>query len=346
VKTWHVVTDREQASEDILDVYDAVIRQLGEASQSAVHILSVALEDSLPDYYKVEIEVRFSDEIKLIAVFDENWCGDHNCPLFIDDFNIAAAVVDSVEAYLNVGTSTLGSQIRSIRSLIGSSLQGWHAEGVNVRLVDIKLLDAVRGDVPLRFQVTLGCLDELLRPDHHAMEVGGVHQVAAMLDGLRPTMKERFSMYAELREHGGDCFIDLLAANLIASRGSVASLLDDWLGGSAYPDLQGVTVFSENGRVRAHNGNASGDIDWNRDTVTIWNQTVPETALLHAIGRPVTDLIDHPLLSREMTIVAADVGDESDPYLRVTFEQPLLLFTRATGKLTRRNEGCRQLPLI
>jgi hypothetical protein len=356
MKTWCTATGRGKASKEHLQIFDEVTRQIGKRCPSGLHVVSVALTNHLPDHYRSEVEVVLASDVRMTVSFQEDLQHDSDFTLYIDDFNFAAKVTESIESYLSVGIPSLRKEIRDIRAGIIGILPAWHEEGIDVRLVDVQLpsRDYWERSGPVTFEVTLSSLDALLRPDFRTFKIERSQELHAALEEFRVEMRPLFAMRSELRQHGADCFIDLLAYNAISSHGAAGRVLTPWLTRGSYPHVPGATVFEEEGRVRVHGSDKSERLQWNRDTVKVSNVALPELTLLNAIGRPITALLEHRLLSPEMKIVAAsmepkfnpNMDDDAYPQLSITFEQPLLLFSCSTGRATRRGEGMRQLPLI
>jgi len=102
-----------------------------------------------------------------------------------------------------------------------------------------------------------------------------------------------------------------------------------------FSGLGHLTIFAEDGHLQCHGSDPSNCyVTWNRDTVTLRGRTLHEAALALLPGRPVTDLIEHHILSRNMIVTEAvnnfQYGGGS---IYVTIEQPRRLFCGRSGRV-------------
>lgn len=259
-------------------------------------------------------------------------------PCEVDD--IIGDTMEGVEACMPI-LDHLSDALHDVRVASRRIVAGWTRSGVQSRLIDVQLApyDGWRGStVPtLRLLVqgvddTLNtCIEEVRLENAHALE----REMAEVADRLRQRQNAR----AELARMGASGSIDQLALNAIAHFGDVAETLRRfatewrfWL-----PDW--TALLMRDGEVTAGNGTANPAMHIGRRSITIDGARLPESELVAAVGRPVTDFVDHAFLSPDMIVVGAKGSDDGHPMVTFDLAVPEWLFCSVSGRVWPMEDG-------
>lgn len=85
----------------------------------------------------------------------------------------------------------------------------------------------------------------------------------------------------------------------------------------------------------AGDGTGEASFQWHRDGVSVRAPRVATRDLVTAVGRPATELLDHPFLSRNIAVLEAAYShdDEGERWLSVKLDMPRRLFCSVTGRV-------------
>ncbi|TPG16733.1 hypothetical protein EAH87_13885 [Sphingomonas koreensis] len=340
MKVWRSNHERQAASPHALKILDGVEAGLRRIGDRRSRVTSIGILAHYFDTYDFEVVIELAPgtvvAVRYGSVDDEDREGD---PEDRDGGAVAHLVVSTVEELLLMGADQLADIVHGVRMRARQVLAGWSAEGTHVVLRDIRLVrneySPAAGELP--FEMALLGLDRRPRPAVAWDQVDHPDRLEDTLAKLRPEMDRRFAMHCALSRQGADGLVDQLVVNAIAIHMDVGAVLRQIASG-VWPHLPcSLTVFDDEGRLRCHgNGSARTDFRWNRDTVTISGMTLPATVLTAKVGRPVTELVTHAVLSDDMTIL--DASSHSDKFgrsVKLMFDQPKLAFCGASGRVWR-----------
>lgn len=253
-------------------------------------------------------------------------------PYGVDD--IVEWTMEGVEACLPI-LDGLSDRLDEVRRHARRVIGRWSKDGIQSHLIEARLAphDAWRGSGSPAFTLMVEGLDERLLPvadDVHVAQAGSVED---SLREFRHGLAVRLATRAELAINGASGTVDQLALNAIAHFGDVAETLRRfgrewrfWL-----PDS--TCLLMRDGDVTAGNGKADPDLHLGARSVTVVGKRLPETVLVAATGRPVTEIVTHPFLSDDMTVIEA-LSEDEDGLPSVTFRLAVRrwFFCSATGR--------------
>lgn len=338
-RVWHREHGRGHASIGTLAMLDSIETKLLAFDDPRPCVTSIRIGAGLRDEYDYEVEVELAPGATLAVRYqlvDE----DGRDPDSLDDSSGAVAwhVAKSVEEFMACGAASLAGQIHGLRLGVRRILAGWWAEGTHVTLVDIRFVrtDHVGRDDAMTVEVRLQDLNDRLRPAIVALQAKRPEHLEGTIAAWRPGISARFAARAELALQGADGWVDQLVVNAIALQGDdVGTVLRMIASGQPYGLSQELTVFMYDGHVQCHGRDAAHpDFSWNRSSVTIYGESPPDTVLVALNGRPISCLVEHPVLSDDMIITHASAISEFGVHsVTADFEQPRLLFCSASGRV-------------
>ena len=254
--------------------------------------------------------------------------------------------MEGVEACMPM-LDVLSDALHEVRVRARRVIGSWTRDGIQSRLVEARLApyDAWRGSADPAITLLVEGLNERLQPATGEIQLGNASMLEDGLHEFRNELALQLAVRAELASHGASGTIDQLALNAIAHHGDVAATLRRfgaewrfWL-----PDATALII--RDGEVIAGSGDVNPGLHLGRGTVTVTGVQVPETALVAATGRPATDIIDHPFLSTDMTVVEASSSMvDRTPAVTFRLDVPRWYFCAATGRIWRADAGDGQLP--
>lgn len=189
-----------------------------------------------------------------------------------------------------------------------------------------------RYDADYLHVISLSMLGDDLRPTTFDIKVPLRSDHNRKLERLFATLPETHRRAVALQSQGADGSIDMLALNVIKAKGSVEEELRN------FACLKTDTRFSmTNGNMYLHGViSAKPRTFVNGSYLKLHNTSLPESARLAGIGKPVTKLISCDLLSPEMTIVGMEnQSDGRGDCLGIQFDQPVFYFCSLSGRYWR-----------
>lgn len=204
---------------------------------------------------------------------------------------------------------------------------------LRVTAVHLAPYDHWRGSLDPRFEVEFEGLDDRLLPAPTHANVGAPDELRAELEPTIWRLRERCRRRSDLARADADGTIDLLALTSIRRLGNTRATLRTLLAEERIW-LEDDTCLSWNdGHVRSYDHQAVDGMTWMDDWVTFENCLVDPKTAAHAVGRPVTEVMDHPLLSASMIVRevrrSVDMGQLATSFC---LEMPRLHFCGATGR--------------
>jgi hypothetical protein len=335
--TWYRQYGRSHASTQTLAMLDTIETKLLAFDDPRPYVTSIRIGADLRDEYDYEVAVELTPGATLAVRYQLVDDEGRDPDALADELGaVAGHVVESVEEFLAHGPTSLADQLHALRLSTRGILAGWWSEGVHVTLVDMRFVrtDHVGADDAMAVEVRLRSLDDRLRPAIAALQAKRPDLLESVIVASRPGMGARFAARAELARQGADGWVDQLVVNAIAQNDDVATALRMVASGQPYGLAEELTVFMYDGHVRCHGRDAAKpDFAWNRSSVTIHGESPPETTLMALIGRPISGLVAHPVLSDDMIITRTSskygFGVHS---ITAEFDQPRLLFCSASGR--------------
>ena len=337
MSTWLRRHGRRNASAHTLAILDEIERKLASCDDPRPTVCSIRIGAGQRDYHDFEVEIELAPgailAVRYQSVDEEDRRPDN---LENERGTVAWHVVDRVRELRSLGTDTLADLLHDLRVRARKTFARWSAEGTHVRLADVRLVQSeysCREDA-LNVEVRLTDLDDRLRPFVAALEVDRPEDLEATLATLRADMDARFANQAALARQGADGFVDRLVLNAIGQHWDVAATLRDIAAGQAFGLSEELTVYTINGHVQCHGRPPGREFSWNRNSIILDGRSLPQTTVVALRDRPVTDLIQHPVLSDDMIVTdVTSTFDYDMPSVRVYFEQPRLLFCGASGRV-------------
>ena len=162
-----------------------------------------------------------------------------------------------------------------------------------------------------RFVIGIDLLGDDLRPTRHEFLAADERQALDELELTLPTQIRRAELRRELRALGASGHIDQMTVAVIrAHLPFEATLRRLGRAGCIWP-MGGLTLAWSDGRVRSH-GSAIDGLTWDGSTLVLDGFALPETVATSAAGRPVTTVVDHPLLTDDMIVEQATSHVDDD----------------------------------
>lgn len=336
VSIWHREYGRQSASDLALEILDDIERKLVAFSDPRPIVWSIRIGAGLRDLHDFEVEVELAPGA-ILAVRYQSVDEESRDPDALENqaSSVAFHVGEGVKDLAAFGIGALADVLHDLRVRTRKALARCWADGIYETLVDIRIVYTEywlpRDGVT--FEITFRCLDDKLRPTIGTLEITDPDCLEAELASSRQAL--RFARKAELARQGADGWVDQLVLNAAAQYGDVAKILRGELSGAPLWLSQALTIWTTDGHVRCHGWDASNpNFRWNRNSIEILGRSAPDTVLTAMRGQPITQLVEHPVLSNDMVISHAYAKFEFDIHsIHAEFEQPRRLFCGASGRV-------------
>ncbi|MDH7972992.1 hypothetical protein QH494_12465 [Sphingomonas sp. AR_OL41] len=342
---WRPRDGKERASPHTLDILGDVERGLSAFAEPRPVVSSIRIGAGLADLHDFEVEIAFAPGA-ILAIRYQSVDEEGRDPDSLE--NEAGAVawlaIDQIRECDTLGFGRLADLLHDARMQARKEVAGWWPDGITARFGDVRLVsDEYWGPRDmLKTEARIQCIDERLRHTITTVESDHPDELAAELASWRPTLKERYASLAELAAQGADGMVDQLVLNALAFYGDDGTTLGRFRTGQPYRWFNDLTIFAQDNRLRCHG--KDGDLQWNRNSVTVFGRSAPDTVLITLIGQPVTRLVEHPVLSDDMIVTEAHSKFAFDVHsIYAEFEQPQRLFCSASGRVwdADRQSACR-----
>lgn len=340
---WRREYGRACASDHALEILDDIEQELYAFSEPRPIVRSIRIGAGIRDSHDFEVEVELAPGATLAVRYqsvDEE--GRDPDALENESGAVACLVVHGVKDYASFGFDALADVMHDMRVRTRKVLAGWWAEGIYETLGDIRIVytEYWMPRDGVTFEVRLRHLNDRLRPAIGTLEFNDPDLLESELASSRSDL--RFVRQAELARQGADGLVDQLVLNAAAYYGDGAEILRGVVSGRPKWLSQDLTIFISDGHIQCHGRDpANPNFRWNRNSIEIFGRSAPDTVLTALKGRPITALIEHPVLSSDMIISHAhskfEFGDHS---IRAEFEQPRLLFCSASGHAWASDSRC------
>lgn len=305
-------------------------------------LLRIGRRDRDDDEYRYEAEVELAPGLILPMEhgLTEDMDTDWNDPSQ-DEEEVFACTMEGVEACLP-HLEYLADRVHEARMRARTIVGAWRAQGLPARVVDVHLApyDHWRGDREPLVRVLLETLDEHLEPFVDKLDDWVERDFEATLAAARETLAYRSKQRDALTAHGATGTINQLALNAIGCFGDVASTLRRFQNEWRFWLPDGTCILMSAGLVEAGN---CGDMDlliWHRNSVSVSTAVTLGRDSASAAGRPVTELIDHPFLSADMTVLKAEwsLDHTGERWLDVQLAMPWRHFCSTSGRVWNSDE--------
>jgi len=342
---WRAGDGRENASHHALNILDDIERGLDTFAEPRPIVASIRIGAGLDDIHDFEVEIAFAPGA-ILAVRYQSVDEEGRDPDSLENEASAVAwqAIEQTRECETLGFGKLADLLHDARMKARKEIAGWWAAGINARFGDVRLVGYEYWGLcdMLKTEARIQCLDDRLRHKIATVEADHPDLLAEELAALRPGLQERSASLAELAAEGADGMVDQLVLNALAFYGDDGTTLGRFRTGQSYRWFNDLTIFAENNLMRCHG--RDGDFQWNRNSVTLFGRSAPDTVLISLIGQPVTRLVEHPVLSDDMIITEARSKFEFDVHsIHAEFEQPQRLFCSASGRIwdADRQSACR-----
>ena len=346
MRLWRPDPADEWPRADLRRMHGVILDAFRRRGEDAPRVVAIATAYSNFDDHLYEIFFELTPGVVMSAAWDLT--EDEKCEKILDIRDpaagnygtIAAAALDGVRAYLSLGIDHLADRLHDLRLRIRAKLADLSGEGGGPRLISLRLTSN-NWHYPDEFNVILRltCLDRYLFPDVEELQIDdacavkpadAVNAVEAELDHWGSAAARGYALRHALAREGATGTIDLLTLNAISRLGDVCSTLRAPRRGLRPRGADYFELFGERGNLSSCGFEPSTRLSWSKRSIS--HPTVlPATVLAACAGRPITDLITHPILSSEMTIVEATRNSKTGA-LSVKFEQPRRLFCHHSGR--------------
>ncbi len=335
MKIWNREDGTENASRTVLEVLNAIRRKLPHDQRQRTKVLSISVDDA---WHSCEIELELTPCVVLLVHYgpdhddqDDDWDVDVEA---LDVDGAASIVATWVAYYTGMNLDKLADRVVTAQRRLQIISEGWSARGIPVELVDLKIVRArsfwCHQFIPViaRYRT----LDDHLDMAIFEVEADSLNEI---LDeyGSKQISTERAQAKRTLDAIGAHGWIDKLALNAIRLDHDVSEFLQS---GGLYRahHFAPPQLVVLDGHVRASGCDENArHFSWHHDTVKIMERSLPETILHSLPGRPITDVVEHPILTPNLSITRAWVEREyGEQNLMIEFKQPRFLFNRNTGR--------------
>lgn len=334
MRFWSATDGLDGAREDVRQIRDLLDQSFRARGEEVPRMLGVATCATDADEHIYETFLELAPGVVLSVGYGspEDLDGDE-----IPKWKAASAAEEAapaIRSYLGIGVDRLSDLLHDLRLRARRIIAGSADRSGTGRLVNLRLTASgwhAPGQCHVRMR--LEGLDGRLRPVTEQIQVDDLNTFDAHVESWARGTADRDAARRAFALQGASGSIDLLTLNAIWTFADPQA----WVRSLAHPQWPGspdhVIMFAEAGAYRSHGRDISSALSWNRDKIR-YPMLMPSTLLVACAGRPVTDIIEHPLLSREMTVREATctvVGKNG--VLTLEIDQPRLLFCVDSGRM-------------
>ncbi|MEN3340541.1 MAG: hypothetical protein V7647_4217 [Acidobacteriota bacterium] len=315
-------------------------------------VTSVSEADHDDDFNSFEVLVELAPGISLFVQDGDPYGRDDDGDDAEDDAKRVVTEVEESLAACMPRMQLVSETLQSVRHRARQLLSAWQKDGIAVRLLDVHLaqLSYWRSREEPAVVVLLEALDDRLLPQTMPIQLESIDDLEMELRNLRDRVTARHGRRIELTAQGASGRISQLALNAIGHFGDVATTIRRFADEPRFWLPDGTVVIMQDGHVEADPGVGDATIECSGDWITARSLFVPAALLARSVGRPVTQLLDHPFLSDEMIVqeTASGLSNEGGPSVRVKVHMPQLLFCSTSGTVwpaaAEEREQAPQLP--
>jgi hypothetical protein len=332
---WRREHGRDCASAHAFAILKAIETDIGGGPNTFPQVASIRIGASRLDSHDFEVEMAIAPGVAVAVLYQSvNEEGRDPDDLESEGGSVAFNAVYAAKS-LQAYAPALTERFYVLRVRTRKMLAGWQADGAQAQLIDIRLIwteHNFEGDEP-RMELRIRCLDGSLRPMVERLDLFNAGDLETVLAGLRSHVEGRFKMRAALARQGATGLIDQIALNAISQYAEVAAILRTLASRSGSFFLGDTIIFRTTGVVQCDGYDRyTPKLSWNRHSITIHGQSLPDTTLAASIGRPITDLVEHPILSQDMIIWRAYEAFDPGPAILAELIMPQRLYCGVSGR--------------
>jgi hypothetical protein len=300
-------------------------------------LLRIGRHNSDDDYHRYEVDVELAPGLTLPMEYGlmegiESGLDD----ISDDEAGVLDWTLEGVEACIP-NLKHLADEVHEARIRARTTVAAWRERGLPARVVDVHLApyDHWRGSMQPLTRVLLETLDEQLQPTVEKIDSQEAHDGDALLIEARLDLARRTERRDALMGQGATGTITQLALNAIGQAGDVAGTLRRFRSERRIRLADGTNIMIEDGMVHASNYVQEDRFCWHRESFSVGAAVELKRDIATVAGRPVTELIDHPFLSPDMSVLKADwsLDHSGEGRLAVDLAMPWRLFCSNTGRV-------------
>lgn len=287
-------------------------------------------DDPDQDEWECELQVLISPGIILPTRCGLRELGGE--PLTNDQ--IVETVLEGILA-IRSDLTTIGNLLHEARVGVRKVLAQMDGDGDHVRLIDVKLAphDDWRASSTPVVEVVLEGLCDNLEPTAHTIPVASLSNLQAELQPYLTDFRILATKRRQMMEHGASGIIDQLAVNAFYSSGRIDVGVRRLRKETRFWLADETCIAIQKGHARAATGDPHADVQWMESEVSVRRTFMPESVLVAAIGKPVSQLFEHPYLTPDMIVEDASCSQEDgESTLWVRFRQRTHLFCSVSGR--------------
>lgn len=253
-------------------------------------------------------------------------------PDFGDEQSVANRICEQAELACRDASQLEPAHLR-ISICARSLIENARRRGLPVDLESAHLAEFGFGTKPhdACFLITIESLGQNLRPSSMPLVVEDEDKLRLLFANVTDRIEQRVAQRNRLRGLNADGTVDLLTLNAMMHLGSPMSTLGRMLERSRMTLPEGTTLVWQDGELSSYS-ESGGPIKWTGDELILNDVTLPETACVKVIGRPVTDLASHFALTSDVIVRSAtNEFDGMTRSVRVKLAVPLFYFNVKLG---------------
>lgn len=313
----------------LIEYLRSALESCGISPSPRLSLLNIS-DDPDQDEWECELEVLISPGIILPTRCGLFELGDE--PLTNDQ--IVETVLEGILAIRSELTA-IGALLHEARVGVRKVLVQMDGDGDHVRLIDVKLApyDDWRGSSTPAVGVVLEGLCDNLEPTAHTIPVASLSNLQAELQHYLTDFWILAAKRRQMMEHGASGIIDQLAVNALYSSGRIDVGVRRLRRETRFWLADETCIAIREGHARAATGDPHADVQWMESEVSVRRTFMAESVLVAAIGKPLSQLFEHPYLTPDMIVEDASCSQEDgESTLWVRFRQRTHLFCSASGR--------------
>ncbi len=247
----------------------------------------------------------------------------------------AELVSDFVGYYAHFGFEKLTDKFDDLRSELNKLFEQWSNDGdAHIDLIDLRIKTEPywqhTSETPV--QITINCLNEYLLREESDIEVWYPEEAVAEVMELHAELKTRTQTKELLKTQGADGIIDLIAMNSLLLDGRIKAKPESYLVKLREPE-QHKDFRVKCGRLYLEATDFyRPSISWYDGYMKLYDVKIPSTIFDSLPGKPITALIEHPLLTSKVIIQNIVKLFDGKHYYKIEFEQPCFYYCCKTGR--------------
>lgn len=322
---------------DVLDIVSTVLENFGRHGAYAPRLVHVGQHDDDEDYHRLEALVELAPgmllpvEHGLVESLLEGWEQEGG----EDQADFLHLIVEGVEACMPM-LPKLADILHDARVAARRVVAAWNADGIPTRLIDVRLApyDHWCGSTEPKLLVLIENLNNLMEPEPLEVHVDTPAKLEGEMVAWREDVAAAYARRTDLAAKGATGTIDQVAINALAHFGElghgIRRLATEW----RYWLPDDTAIIMINGHAHAGIGGLDGHVQWNGAYVSVGSTFIPADQLRQAIGRPLSELLEHDFLSDDIIVLEATCSiTDGQPALTIKVDMPQRLFCSVSGRV-------------